>query len=133
MNKLKKETKKLLALLPLKISNLTMSKIPPEAVEAEEEVSEVEIIKEKTRPRAEVEDLITTTKAVAVMTTKAVAALTTNSEGAGVAIETTKISIKVTLTLNVKQLLKMVTKISSMLKRSPDRMHPEPKTGSQGL
>ena len=134
MNKQKREMKKLLALLLLKISNSTMSKILPEVEEAAEEVSEEGVmIKEKIK--AEVVELIITTKAAEdlIITTKAVEELTlNNNEEVEVAIEITKISIKVTLTLNVRLLLRMVTKISLMLKRSPVRTLPELKIGSLG-
>ena len=126
--------KKLLALLLLKISNSTMSKILPEAEEAAEEVSEEGVtIKEKTK--VEVVELIITTKAVEdlIITTKAVEVLTlNNNEEVEVAIEITKISIKVTLTLNVRLLSRMVTKISLMLKRSPVKTLPELRIGSLG-
>ena len=116
--------KKLLALLLLKISNSTMSKILPEAEEAAEEVSEEGVaIKEKTK--VEVVELIITTKAVEVLTLN-------NNEEVEVAIEITKISIKVTLTLNVRLLSRMVTKISLMLKRSPVKTLPELRIGSLG-
>ena len=136
--------KKLLALLLLKISNSTMSKILPEAEEAAEEVSEEGVaIKEKTKVEVveliittkAVEDLIITTKAVEdlIITTKAVEELTlNNNEEVEVAIEITKISIKVTLTLNVRLLSRMVTKISLMLKRSPVKTLPELRIGSLG-
>ena len=134
MNKQKREMKKLLALLLLKISNSTMSKILPEAEEAAEEVSEEGVtIKEKTK--VEVVELIITTKAAEdlIITTKAVEELTlNNNEEVEVAIEITKISIKVTLTLNVRLLLRMVTKISLMLKRSPVKTLPELRIGSLG-
>jgi len=134
VNKQKREMKKLLALLLLKISNSTMSKILPEVEEAAEEVSEEGVtIKEKTK--VEVVELIITTKAAEdlIITTKAVEELTlNNNEEVEVAIEITKISIKVTLTLNVRLLLRMVTKISLMLKRSPVKTLPELKIGSLG-
>lgn len=134
MNKQKREMKKLLALLLLKISNSTMSKILPEVEEAAEEVSEEGVtIKEKTK--VEVVELIITTKAAEdlIITTKAVEELTlNNNEEVEVAIEITKISIKVTLTLNVRLLLRMVTKISLMLKRSPVKTLPELRIGSLG-
>jgi len=134
VNKQKREMKKLLALLLLKISNSTMSKILPEVEEAAEEVSEEGVtIKEKTK--VEVVELIITTKAAEdlIITTKAVEELTlNNNEEVGVAIEITKISIKVTLTLNVRLLLRMVTKISLMLKRSPVKTLPELRIGSLG-
>ena len=123
-----------MALLLLKISNSTMSKILPEAEEAAEEVSEEGVaIKEKTK--VEVVELIITTKAVEdlIITTKAVEVLTlNNNEEVEVAIEITKISIKVTLTLNVRLLSRMVTKISLMLKRSPVKTLPELRIGSLG-
>jgi len=126
--------KKLLALLLLKISNSIMSKILPEVEEAAEEVSEEGVtIKEKTK--VEVVELIITTKAAEdlIITTKAVEELTlNNNEEVEVAIEITKISIKVTLTLNVRLLLRMVTKISLMLKRSPVKTLPELRIGSLG-
>jgi len=134
VNKQKREMKKLLALLLLKISNSTMSKILPEVEEAAEEVSEEGVtIKEKTK--VEVVELIITTKAAEdlIITTKAVEELTlNNNEEVEVAIEITKISIKVTLTLNVRLLLRMVTKISLMLKRSPVKTLPELRIGSLG-
>ena len=95
--------KKLLALLPLRILNLTTNKIPPEAGEVEE-VSEVKITI-MVKIKAEVEEIITTKDEVEEKLSSVV-------EEAG--IETTKISTKVTLTLNVNQLLRMVIKISSM-------------------
>ena len=123
-----------MALLLLKISNSTMSKILPEAEEAAEEVSEEGVaIKEKTK--VEVVELIIKTKAVEdlIITTKAVEVLTlNNNEEVEVAIEITKISIKVTLTLNVRLLSRMVTKISLMLKRSPVKTLPELRIGSLG-
>jgi len=134
VNKQKREMKKLLALLLLKISNSTMSKILQEVEEAAEEVSEEGVmIKEKTK--AEVVELIITTKAAEdlIITTKAVEELTlNNNEEVEVAIEITKISIKVTLTLNVRLLLRMVTKISLMLKRSPVKTLPELRIGLLG-
>ena len=85
--------KKLLALLLLKISNSTMSKILPEAEEAAEEVSEEGVaIKEKTK--VEVVELIITTKAVEdlIITTKGVEVLTlNNNEEVEVAIEWRKV------------------------------------------
>ena len=111
-----------------------MSKILPEAEEAAEEVSEEGVaIKEKTK--VEVVELIIKTKAVEdlIITTKAVEVLTlNNNEEVEVAIEITKISIKVTLTLNVRLLSRMVTKISLMLKRSPVKTLPELRIGSLG-
>lgn len=97
---------KLLVLSPLKISNSTTNRILQEAGEDSAEVITittkvvVELIKVKvmatTATKAEVEPTLPTREVVEMVT------------------KTTETSTKVTLTMNVKQLLRMVIKTFSM-------------------